>query len=53
MSNTSEVYRIYYHGSKPADYLTLEKASAVANEIAEKTGIIVGIEKIEKSKENC
>ncbi len=37
-------YCIVYSGNKHAHYETLDAARAVANEIADKTNIIVGIE---------
>ena len=37
------MFRIEYNGNKHANYATLDAARQVANEIAETTGVIVGI----------
>ena len=41
------LYRIYYSGPKYADYREFDEAVRVANEIFAKTGIVVGIFKVE------
>ena len=41
------MFRITYSGNKHSDYSTLDEAREIANEIAERTNIIVGIVEIE------
>ena len=48
----SERFRIYYgtrSGQKHADYATLEAAKRVADEVFQRTGIVLGIVRVESN----